>query len=71
MPARNELPMSVVALPRRVSATDKILSAIATALKNPEFQIAALFAAFGLCLTFVVINYFPGFAETVASLNQF
>jgi hypothetical protein len=71
MPVRSELPASVVALPRRTSATDKMLSSIAATLKNPEFLIAGLISAFGLWLTFVLIHYVPDYAATVASLNLF
>ncbi len=71
MPARSELPTSVVVLPRRVSEPDKILSSIAATLKNPEFLIVALICVFGLWLTFVLIHYFPDFANTVASLDMF
>jgi hypothetical protein len=71
MPARSELPTSVVVLPRRVSASDKMIGSIAAMLKNPEFQIAALFSGVGLWLTFVLIQYFPDYAATVASLDLF
>ncbi|MGB6537737.1 MAG: hypothetical protein WBF58_17440 [Xanthobacteraceae bacterium] len=71
MPARSELTASVAILPRQPSATDKFLSAVGATLRNPEFQIVALFCAIGLGLTLVAIQHFPGFAETVASLDQF
>ncbi|MGB6537832.1 MAG: hypothetical protein WBF58_17925 [Xanthobacteraceae bacterium] len=70
MPARSELPAPVAAL-RQPSATDQILSAVGATLRNPEFQMIALFCAIGLWLTFVAIQHFPGFGETVVSLGRF
>jgi hypothetical protein len=71
MPVRSELPASVTVLPRRATATDKIPNSIAAWLKSPEFAIVALISVFGLWLTFMLTEYFPDYASTVASLNLF
>jgi hypothetical protein len=71
MPARSELPTSVVALPRRSSALEKVLGSIAATLRNPEFLLVTLISVAGLWLTFALIQYFPDYAATVASLDLF
>jgi hypothetical protein len=64
MPMRGELP-ACDAGPCRVTSTLRLGWVWAVAgLKDPEFQLVALFCAVGLWLTFYFIVRFPGLVVT-------
>lgn len=63
MPMRSELSVCAAGPRKETSASREVWEWTVATLKNPEFQMVAVFCAVGLWLTFYFMARFPDFGE--------